>query len=526
MRKYRKYRTYLEWFSSEDLRKDLKSKSIRGGINTSASQFTTFCVNLISTIILARILLPSDFGLIGMVTAFTGFAALIQDMGLSMAVIQKEKITHRQVSNLFWINVLICSLLALLFVLLSPLIVALYHHDLRLYPIILSYAAGIAISGLSIQHNALLSRKMLFGRIAKSTVFSAVLSVAFGIIAGFLGLGYWAIVVLNLSSIIFNTCFLWIYCNWRPFIPTRNQSVKDFLHFGAAISGFNIANYFSRNSDDILIGKYIGPNAVGIYSKAYQLLMLPINQIRNPLMTVALPAISALKNDAVRYVEYYKKYVFLLAFFSIPLVAFLAIFSKELILIVLGDKWLECSPIFQLLAIAGVIQPVSSSGGLVMISKGQTKKYFIVGCLSSIITVIGFIIGIRWGIKGTVFSFIITTYIILVPTLLYAYKGTSIKLWMFLKEISLPLIHTCIIGLVLLEIRVLLSHLLPGILIFLLLAPLGGVVYYFSWKLYPLGRRKFDNIQEVKFFIIKSLNINKFSFSKRLQKVVYSNSND
>ncbi|MGH2645042.1 MAG: oligosaccharide flippase family protein, partial [Chitinophagaceae bacterium] len=213
MSKQKLYRRYAWWFDNTELHHDLKGKSIKGGISTSASQMICFGINLLSTFILARSLLPGDFGLIGMVTAFTGFAIIIQDMGLSTAVIQKEKITHRQVSNLFWVNILICIMISLVFILASPLIVALYHHDVRLYPIIISYSIGIGIGGLAIQHNALMSRKMLFTDIAKANIFSTGISVIMGVAAAFLGMGYWALVILSLSGTTFNVLFLWMFCD-------------------------------------------------------------------------------------------------------------------------------------------------------------------------------------------------------------------------------------------------------------------------------------------------------------------------
>lgn len=516
MNRQKKYRHYITWFDNEDVHKDLKGKSIKGGISTSASQFIRFGLGLISTFVLARILLPSDFGLIGMVTAFTGFASIIQDMGLSMAVVQKEKITHKQVSNLFWVNVLVCFFIACIFGLLSPLIVALYHHNTQLYPIILSYAVGIFVGGFGIQHNALMTRKMLFTTLAKANVLATFLSVICGIMSALYGLGYWSIVVLNLSSTVFFLFFMWYFCNWRPSFPSKNQPIKDFLKFGAGISGFNIVNYFSRNSDDVLIGNQLGASAVGFYSKAYQLLMLPINQLRNPLMTVAIPAMSKLQHDPQRYISYYKKYVFLLAFFSMPLVACLAVFSKEIILIILGPHWIESSNIFFVLAFAGFIDPVASSSGLVMISSGQSKRFFVIGTISSVIIVLSFFIGIHWGVIGTALAFVIATYLLVIPVLIYAFRNTPLKVSYFFKEIALPVIHTVVMCALLLTAKILLKNIMPPLFILLAVLPVGIIFYYFSWKLYPHGKEKFENIESLIHIIVKKIKMRKETIKKEL----------
>lgn len=496
---------YNYWLDSSAIKADLKGESIKGGISTSTNQIINFFLNLLATFILARILLPSDFGLVGMVTAFTGFANIIQDMGLSTAIIQKEVITQQQVSNLFWINNLICLGVGLLFVVLSPLIVDLYNHDSRIYPIVFSYAAGIAVGGLSIQHNALLNRKMKFAIIAKSHITATLLSVIFGVLAAILGMGFWSIIILNISVNVFYTSLIWISCDWRPFLFRKKQGVRGFLKFGAGISGFNIINYFSRNTDNILIGNSLGPAAVGFYSKAFQLLMLPLNQLRNPLMTVAIPALSALNSDRYRYLNYFKKYVFILAFFSMPVVVCLTVFSNELVLIVLGPQWLESGNIFRGLAIAGFIQPVASSIGLVMISTGNSRKYFIWGCINASITILGFLVGIHWGIMGIVYSLVITTYGLLIPSLFFAFKSTPIKVALFLKEISLPFLHTLFFGIILVLGKAILCNFLAPIEIFILMAPFGIAVYYFSWKSYLTGRKKIGTIEEIILIVANKL---------------------
>lgn len=505
MKKKNEFLRYQYWFDSGNLQKDLKAKSISGGISTTANQFISFALNLISTFILARILLPSDFGLVGMVTAFTGFAHIIKDLGLSTAVIQKEKITHRQVSNLFWINVMICFIIACLFAILSPLIVSIYHHDKRIYPIIFSYTAGIVISGFALQHTALMCRKMLFTRIAKGNILATFIGVSCGIGAALAGMGYWAIVILNISVDFFNTCFVWYLCDWRPSLYKKKYSVKDFIRFGIGLSGSNTINYFSKNIDNVLIGSVMGPAAVGFYSKAYQLLMLPINQLRTPLTLVATPALSALRMDTWRYINYYKKYLFILAFFSMPLVACLAIFSKELILIVLGGQWVESSHIFQALAIAGFILPVANSRGLVMVSTGQTKRLLYMVFFLSSITILGFFIGVQWGTMGVAISLPITTYLLLIPSLYYAFKNTPIKVSHFFAEIMLPVIHSFAMAAILLGFRNILLGFLSPLSTFFILTPIGITFYYLSWKLYPKGRKKLSNIDELKSILVEKL---------------------
>lgn len=493
------------WFDSSTQQDDLKNKSISGGISTTANQFISFGLNLISTFILARILLPADFGLVSMVTAFTGFAHIIKDLGLSTAVIQKEEITHGQVTKIFWINIAICFIIAGIFILVSPLIVSLYDSDKRIYPIIFAYAAGIVIGGFSLQHTALLCRKMLFSRIARGNILATLLGVSFGIGSALIGAGYWAIIILNISRDFFYTCFVWYFCNWRPTSFKQKVPVKNFIWFGVGLSGSNVVNYFSKNVDSILIGSMIGAAAVGFYSKAFQLLMLPINQLRTPLTLVATPALSALSKDKLKYINYYRKYLFILAFFSMPLVGCLAVFSKELILIVLGSQWIESSHIFRFLAFAGFILPVAQSRGLVMVTTGQTKRLFYMVAVLSAFTILGFFVGIHWGIQGVALSLPITTYLLLIPSLFYAFKNTPVKVSHFFLEIILPVTHTLATVCLLMILKESLSNLLSPLFVFLLLVPLAIIFYYYSWKFYPASRNKFANIEDVKQIFVEKI---------------------
>ena len=485
-----------KWFLTHHLKSNLKSRSIKGGVNTVGAQGVSFILNTASTFILARLLAPEDFGLVAMVTAVTGFVTIFKDMGLSAAVIQKENLEQLQVSAVFWINVVISLGLALLISLIGPLLVSFYNED-RLFLITVVFGTAIFISSFSLQHNALMKRQMQFKTLSYIQIVSATASLFCSLLVVWIGLGYWAIVASTVLPTLFSTAILWFVCDWRPSMPQKTKGVGAFLKFGAGVTGFDLINYFSRNMDNVLIGKFIGSGPLGLYTKAYQLLLLPITRLRDPLNAVAIPGLSTLQNEKEKFRAYYRKYVFTLSFFSMPLVMFLAVFSEELILIVLGPQWTEASIVFQLLAISSFIQPVASTRGVVLISTGQTKKYFMWGIINSVFVIIGFAIGIKYGLEGIALSYALVNYVILIPSLYFCFSKSPVKVSMFFKETSFPIAFSFFSGFCMLASKQYLEFLSP-----FLLLPVGfifGLITYLApWYISRNSRNKLEHLTEIR----------------------------
>jgi len=218
------------------------------------------------------------------------------------------------------------------------------------------------------------------------------------------------------------------------------------LRFGSDIAGFSVINYFARNLDNILIGRYHGSGALGNYSKAYQLLMMPITNLRSPMDKVAMPVLSRLQNDPDRYRNYYIKYLSILSFVSMPLVVFMFVCSDNIINIVLGRQWIQAGEIFRILALVALIQPVGSSRGLVLVSTGNSRKYLVLGALTSFVVSISFFLGIPWGAKGVAMAYAVAEYLTLFPLLFLSFQNTSIQIYHFLSAIKNPLGASIIMG--------------------------------------------------------------------------------
>ncbi|MGD1918579.1 MAG: lipopolysaccharide biosynthesis protein [Pleurocapsa sp.] len=323
------------YFNTEHLKTDLKQRSVRGGVVTIASQASKFTLKFGSIAILARLLPTEDYGLIGMATVIIGFVEYFKDLGLSAATIQQQKINHQQVSTLFWINLGVSFLIALIVALIAPAIAAFYHEP-RLKAITLGLAINFIFGGLTIQHQALLKRQMQFTNLAKIEIVSMLVGVVVAIVAAYSGLGYWSLGLMTLATGIINAMGVWIACRWRPGLPSRGSGVRSLLTYGRNLTSFRLINYFSRNLDNILIGRRWGSQQLALYAQAYRLLLLPIQQINSPIHSVAIPTLSSLQGEPEKHGRYYYKAILLITTLGMPIVAFMFATAHDLILLMLG----------------------------------------------------------------------------------------------------------------------------------------------------------------------------------------------
>lgn len=424
-------------FESGERNAALAQKSVRGGVAMMMSQGVQFCLQMAGTVILAWLLTPGDYGIIGMVAIVTGFAQIFQDAGLSTATIQKDQITHRQISSLFWINVFV-SVIVCACVLASAPVIGWFFGKPELIPVTAVLSLCFIMNGLSVQHRSLLQRQLRFGASGTILIASQLITLLVSILLAYLGWGYWALVAGSLAAAITSSLAAFILCPWIPGWIRKGTGVRKMLTFGGHITGNNIINYFSRNADNLLIGKFIGADALGLYAKAYSLFMLPISQIRGPMNTVALPVLSALKDQPERYIKYYQRFVDILASLTIPLMIYCAC-EADFLISLLGPQWLEAVPVFRILAIAAVIQPVYTTAFLVQVSHGYSKQYFIWGCVSAIVFISAFVCGLPYGISGVAAFYAVANYLLFIPTLLYCFHRTPVTVPLFLRTMLLPL---------------------------------------------------------------------------------------
>lgn len=376
----------------------LASSAARGAAATLSGQWTRFCIQLASMAILARLLDPQDYGLVGMVMAMVGVATLLGDFGLSAASIQVQDSSHQQRSNLLWINVGAGVLLGVGVFLLAGPIAAFYGQE-EVADMTRVISVVFLLNAIVAQFRAEISRNFQFLKLAMADVTAQIAGAAIGITMAILGWGYWALVYQQVAVALVTTVFTLVASRWRPALPRRGESLRPFLNFGINTTSVQLINYASSNVDSILIGRFWGSSALGFYDRAFQIFRLPLQQIAAPMTRVALPVLSKLQNHS-SFEPYVVRAQIILAYGMGGAFLIAAGVADPLIRVVLGDKWAASATIFQVLAIGGVFQSLAFTYHWIFLSKGKTGLQLRYSVLTRSL-MIGFIAaGVVWGPIG------------------------------------------------------------------------------------------------------------------------------
>ena len=424
--------------STEHLRADLTRRSVHGGFLTITSQGVQFLFSTISAIVLARLLIPADFGLVAMVTAITGLAQGFADFGLSEATIQREDITQEQVSKLFWINVSIGLALTLATAGIAPFLAWVYKEPrLRLLTLVVS--PTFLIGGLRVQHDALLRRQMRFAALSIRDVTSCAIGVLTGVTMAWRGAGYWAIVAVTLAANFTLTTLSWAMVRWIPGLPRRGAGVRPLIGFGTRVALSYVIWNLNRSADAVLIGWHWGAGPLGLYSRAYNVLMLPVRQLSAPARSVAVPAFSRTQNDPERLARYYLRTMNLILWISTPVFGFLFVVAEPVIVLTLGAKWRGAAPVFQILAISVLCQLPLESVGWLLVSRGESDRLLNLLMVISPIIIGSFLAGLPFGINGVALSGSLVLLGIVPPLLNFVFRGTQLTLQRLARAIFWPI---------------------------------------------------------------------------------------
>lgn len=429
----------VDVFSVDHLHADLSGRSVRGGMLTLSSQGAQFILQSISTIVLARLLRPADFGLVAMVTAITGLGQAFADLGLSEATIQQRQISQQQVSTLFWINVSIGVLLASITAGMAPFF-AWFYREPRLEAITLVVSLTFVIGGLRVQHDALLRRQMRFSALAVRDITAYVVGVTSGILIALKGGGYWAIVALPLMLNFTNMALSWAMAGWIPGLPRRNANVKSMIAFGGNVAGSYLVMNVYKSADTVLIGWHWGAGLLGLYSRAYNLLMLPIRQLGGPARSVAVPSFSRVQSEPERLARYYLRTANLIMWITAPLFGYLFVTATPVIVLVLGKKWIEAAPVFQILCIFALGQLLFESIVWLFVSRGQSKRLLVLSLVLCPVIIGAYAIGLSFGIKQVALSGSLVYLIVFPWVLKYSFSGTEIRLRSLGRVILYPIV--------------------------------------------------------------------------------------
>ena len=407
-----------EHIKTDHLLPNLKRHTVVGGTITISAQVAKFALNLGSTVVLARLLTPHDFGLVAMVTAVTGFLVVFRHAGLATPTIQRENITQAQVSNLFWINLAVSGMCTLIVAALAP-VLARFYRDSRLIPITLALSLTFLIGGFRTQHLALLRRQLRFRPIALIDVGSMTVGVCIGIIMALMHFGAWSLVGMSLGTELASFVFTGLVSPWRPQPPSRGSGVRPLLTFGAHQTAASLIFSIARGCDTLLIGRFYGAAAVGLYSRGAALVTRPLEQFLLPISSVFIPTLSRLQSYPARYRSSFLRLYEGVALVSFFFTSMLLALSHPVTLVLLGHKWERASAIFAGFTILAISFPLTNVTNWLLTSQGRGKDIFLQNSVAAFVMFASFIAGLPFGPVGVAMAFSLSALLLRLPILYY-----------------------------------------------------------------------------------------------------------
>jgi len=420
---------------------DLKGKTIRGGLARLSAQGAGFLLRVGSLMVLARLLEPKDFGLVGMVTAFTGVLTLFRDFGLSSAAVQRTTVTEEQVSTLFWINMLLLGLLA---VAMAPFIAAFYHEP-RLSKVTLVLAAGFFFNAAGVQHSALLQRQMRFTALSVINIVSLIVGTAIAIGGAKAGYGYWSLVAMTVTLPITSTIGFWLTAAWIPGMPRKQAGVRSMIRFGGTVTLNGLVVYVANNFEKILLGRYWGVDALGLYGRAYQLVNIPTDNINSSVGEVAFSALSRLQ-DPPRLKSYFLKGYSLVLALTLPITTACVLFADDIVVVLLGPKWKDTAAIFRFLGPTIMVFAIANPLSWLLSSIGWVGRNLKIALVIAPTMMAGFVIAMPYGPRGVAFAYSAVLSLWLLPLIAWCVRGTVVSFWDILLTVSRPLVSSVVAG--------------------------------------------------------------------------------
>lgn len=380
-------------------------------------------VQVATTVLLARLLTPHDYGLVGIVTAMMAFAPLLVDLGTTDASVQKGHTTRGEISALFWLNMAIGGVCTLIFAAASGPIAALFGEP-DIAGIALVSSLTFILTAVTIQHYALMRRAMDFRTLAINDTVANVLSSIVAIAMAFTSWGYWALVAKPLFTLAFTAIGAWMNCPWLPGRPQFTAEVKSLVRFGLGVTGFTVSDSIVRSADRIAIGYFYGPGPAGYYQNAFLLYGNVLSILTESLHNVAVASLSKLRGNLDDLKRSWSAALSTVSFVSAGVFAGLAVTGQDFVVLLLGEKWSETGPLLCLFAIRGIAQATERSLGWLHVVAGRSDRWAKWGLVSAAWQILALIAGLPFGPLGIAVSYAVVTYGLSVPAL--AYSGSPL----------------------------------------------------------------------------------------------------
>lgn len=426
-------------FETGDLTTGVGRRTTRGTASTLAATFVSVVLLAVSTVVVTRYLGKEEFGVMGMVTVVTGFMAVFTGFGIARAIVQRNEVTEPQAVVLFWVNIAIGGLAAAVSASLAPVLVAI-NDEPRVFWVHVAASSLFLIGSFATVPRALLTRRLEFAWLNLTSVATALATAAAGVLAASRGAGVWTLVLMPLAGQVTALGMVWIGCRWRPGRLRRGTGAMDHLRFGGNVLLFQGVNYVARSADNAMLGYAWGAGPLGLYIRAYSLMMLPPSRFNEPLGSVIVPVLSRVASDPLRYRRIYLAAISLQSLILVPLTVGVALVAEDLLPGLLGGQWSEIVPIYWALTPACVLAATNTATGWLYLSCGHVDRQLRFAVFQTPIIVAAMCIGLQWSAMGLGIA-VSVVYTLMYPIgFHYASRGTPVRTRAFLCSAGVPIL--------------------------------------------------------------------------------------
>jgi PST family polysaccharide transporter len=455
----------------------MRGRAVSNARWIAVSRVVSVGVQLLSVMWLARLLTPVDYGVVAMALIVTNFANLVRDMGTGQALIQKEDLNQETILTAFWFTLGLGAVLGILVVALAPLMAFAFEAP-AVTGVLWVLAATFPLLGSTAVNKALLERASRFPLLARVEAVSAVTGLAAGVSAAYLGAGPYSLALNTLAYALVSSTQLWLASPLRPRWFWSQHEFRSIRRFSDYLVGFNIINYFSRNADSMIIGRFLGAESLGMYSLAYRIMLFPLGNLTFVVSRALYPVMSRQQAVPEEMAALYLRTLAVIAFVTAPMMAGLFVLRDLFVAVLLGSKWASMADILFWLAPVGFIQSLTCTTGSVLMARGRTDVLFYLGIACTILVVAAFMIGVQWGVVGVAAAYCIENMVEFIPVFYIVLRELNHGLSRFLRIIVTPMALALVMGLVVHGCKELLPvGTLPAVAQLVLLVLVGVTTY-------------------------------------------------
>jgi len=414
---------------------ELRAQAIRGIAWKAGSRIFSQLARIAVAVVLARLLTPDEYGVAAMVLVFSSLILIFSDLALGAALVQRKVLTEEDRSTVFWFGATAGVVFTVLGIAASwP--VARFYGEPQVQPLFAALSVSFLITALGTTQAALLTRELSFRSLELRVMFGTAVGGAVGIVIALEGGGAWAIIGQQIAYAAVATVLLWRFSAWKPRLLFSTASLRAFGGFSANVLGTRLLFYLNRNLDNMLIGRYLGPSALGTYAVSYNVMLVPFSRLAEPVQEVLFPVFARLQDDARRVADAWIRVNRVIGAISIPALLGLMVVATDFVAVVLGDRWADAAPVIQILAWVGLMQSLQRLNSSILEARNRTSwllGYSVVVLAGSLIA---FVVGINWGILGVATAYAVSSTLIEPFYTYITARALDVSVWPFFRALG------------------------------------------------------------------------------------------